>query len=177
MGTSGAFTCEALYVLVRAARPKVVVETGVLYGGSSAHILAALAANGSGELHSIDLGCGPGEPPHDFLVHTDLRPRWDYVIGDSRTELPRLLARVEPIDMFHHDSLHTFEHMTWEYETAVQHLTPNGILSSHDVRTADSICGIFRENAFPAFCRRKGLRYTLADNSGLALRSAPVPLR
>src|SRR5688500_12760767 len=43
-----------LYVIVRAAKPKVVVETGVASGISSAHILLALAANESGTLHSID---------------------------------------------------------------------------------------------------------------------------
>ena len=38
----------------------MVVETGVLYGASSAHILAALAQNGDGELHSIELGRDSG---------------------------------------------------------------------------------------------------------------------
>ena len=54
LGTTGKFGCEALYLVVRAARPHVVVETGVLYGASSAHILAALARNGGGELHSLE---------------------------------------------------------------------------------------------------------------------------
>jgi hypothetical protein len=37
LGTTGEFGCEALYLLVRAARPQTIVETGVLYGASSAH--------------------------------------------------------------------------------------------------------------------------------------------
>lgn len=174
MGTSGMFTCELLYVLVRAARPRVVVETGVLYGASSGHMLAALAANGAGRLYSIDLGCSPGEPPHDLFVHPDLRVRWQYIVGDTRRELPLLLARLGRIDMFHHDSLHTFAHMTWEYETASAHLAPDGILASHDVLTADSLRGIFRENAFPAFCRRRQLEYIMAQNSGIAVRPKPA---
>jgi predicted O-methyltransferase YrrM len=174
MGTSGMFTCELLYVLVRAARPQVVVETGVLYGASSGHMLAALAANGTGRLYSIDLGCSPGEPPHDLFVHPDLRAPWRYIVGDTRRELPLLLARLGRIDMFHHDSLHTFAHMTWEYETALAHLAPEGILGSHDVLTADSLRGIFRENAFPAFCRRRQLPYVMAQNSGIAVRPKPV---
>jgi predicted O-methyltransferase YrrM len=174
MGTSGMFTCELLYMLVRAARPQMVVETGVLYGASSGHMLAALAANGTGRLYSIDLGCSPGEPPHDLFVHPDLRTRWEYIVGDTRRELPLLLARLGRIDMFHHDSLHTFAHMTWEYETASAHLAPEGILASHDVLTADSLRGIFRENAFPAFCRRRQLPYIMAQNSGIAIRPKPV---
>jgi predicted O-methyltransferase YrrM len=174
MGTSGMFTCELLYMLVRAARPQMVVETGVLYGASSGHMLAALAANGTGRLYSIDLGCSPGEPPHDLFVHPDLRTRWEYIVGDTRRELPLLLARLGRIDMFHHDSLHPLAHMTWVYETASAHLAPEGILASHDVLTADSLRGIFRENAFPAFCRRRQLPYIMAQNSGIAIRPKPV---
>jgi hypothetical protein len=44
-----------LYVAVRTLQPRVVVETGVASGWSSAHILRALEANGAGVLHSIDL--------------------------------------------------------------------------------------------------------------------------
>ena len=43
-GTSSDFDCETLYVTVRAARPSVVVETGVLFGAFSAHILEARPA-------------------------------------------------------------------------------------------------------------------------------------
>jgi hypothetical protein len=167
-GTSGYFDCESLYLLVRALRPRVVVETGVLYGAGSAHILAALDRNGEGELHSIELGASPGEPPHDFLVPGELKRRWNLIIGDSREKLPELLARLGRIDLFHHDSLHTFEHMTWEYETATPHLSPRGILSSHDVIIAHSLRGIFQENAFPAFCRRNGLNWSTVRNLGLA---------
>src|SRR5438094_5233637 len=44
-----------LYAIVRAYSPPLVVETGVLYGHSSAAILAALEDNGAGRLTSIDL--------------------------------------------------------------------------------------------------------------------------
>src|SRR5438552_15169364 len=44
-----------LYAIVRAYSPSLVVETGVLYGHSSAAILAALEDNGTGQLTSIDL--------------------------------------------------------------------------------------------------------------------------
>lgn len=168
LGTSGDLSLEALYLLVRAARPRVVVETGVLYGASSAFILAALDRNGEGELFSIDLPHEPHEPPHDFLVPNELRRRWTLVVGDSRRELPALLDRLTSIDLFHHDSLHTFEHMTWEYHTALPHLTPRGLLASHDVRIAHSVREIFRRNAFPTFCDHHGLSWGTFQNSGFA---------
>ncbi len=172
-GTTGEFGCEAMYLLVRAARPRVVVDTGVLYGASSAHILAALARNGgAGELHSIDIGRDHREPPHDFFVPPELRQRWELIIGDSCHELPPLLRRCGTVDLFHHDSLHTWEHMTWEFETAFPHLSPDGLLSSDDIQNPHSIPRIFRQNAFPAFCRRREVAFGSFHNLGVAFRGA-----
>jgi predicted O-methyltransferase YrrM len=169
LGSTEAFGCEALYLLVRAARPRTVIETGVLYGASSAHILAALALNDRGTLHSIELGRSPREPTHDFLVPVHLRQRWNLVIGDSRQVLPALLSRLGGADLFHHDSLHTFEHMTWEYQTAFAHLTPGGVLSSHDVLTVDRLHRVFQKNAFVAFCETRAARWSTFQNIGIAL--------
>lgn len=167
-GSTGKFGCEALYLLVRAMRPRVVVDTGVLYGASSAHILAGLAHNGGGKLHSIDIGGDPREPPHDYLVPPDLQARWELIIGDSRRELLPLLQRCGSIDLFHHDSLHTWEHMTWEYQTAVRFLGSAGVLSSDDVQAPLSLPRIFRQNAFPAFCRRRQIPFATFRNLGVA---------
>jgi predicted O-methyltransferase YrrM len=148
-GTTGRFGCEALYLLVRAARPQVVVDTGVPYGGSSSHILAALERNGAGALYSIELGRDQREPPHDYFVPADLRRRWSLILGDSRRELPALLSRLGTIDMFHHDSLHTWDHMTWEFETAYPHVRPDGVLTSDDILGAATLREVLWENAFP----------------------------
>jgi predicted O-methyltransferase YrrM len=168
-GTTGLFGCEAVYLLVRASRPKIAVDTGVLYGASTAHILAAMSDNGTGELHSIDIGRDPREPPHQFFIPPHLQSRWELIIGDSRDELPRLLQRCGNIDLFYHDSLHTWEHMLWEYETALPHLTDRGLLASDDVENAPSLRRLFRQNAFPAFCHARGILYTTFHNLGVAV--------
>jgi predicted O-methyltransferase YrrM len=173
-GTTGSFGCEAMYLLVRAARPACLVETGVLYGGSTAHVLAALDRNGRGELHSIELGRDEREPTHDFFVPADLKSRWNLIIGDSRQALPELLRRCGRIDMFHHDSLHTWDHMTWEFETALPYLAEGAILSSDDVLNPPSLGGIFRPNPFQAFCERAGLGYRTFNNLGIAVRGGPL---
>jgi predicted O-methyltransferase YrrM len=174
LGTTSEFGCEALYLIVRAARPRVLVETGVLYGASSAHLLAALEHGGQGELHSIEIGRDPREPGHDFFVPSGLRSRWDLIIGDSRRELPALLRRCATVDLFHHDSLHTFSHMTWEFETVFPHLSPSAVLSSDDVLNPPSLPGIFRRDPFSAFCARRQLTCTTFRNLGIALMGEPA---
>ncbi len=161
--------CESLYYLVRALRPRIVVETGVCYGASSSYILEALAANGYGELYSIDLGNAKDEPPSDFFVPRRLHRRWHLCIGDSRHLLPPLLRRLRAIDLFHHDSLHTYEHMMWEYETAFPCLSPRGVLSSHDVNAILSLRRPFRPSPFAVFCEQHHLRAETSLNFGLAV--------
>jgi predicted O-methyltransferase YrrM len=140
-----------LYLLVRKYKPKAFVETGVWRGASSAFILAAMRENGFGRLYSIDL------PPAEAAtgkteagIHLSdgqnfehitvgdyvpefLKDRWELILGDARVELPNLLKRIGTIDAFFHDSLHTYDHMTFEFKTAWPHLSTGGWLLSHDV--------------------------------------------
>jgi predicted O-methyltransferase YrrM len=163
-GTSSTFDCEVLYLLVRALKPRVVVETGVLHGGSSAHLLHAVAENGFGEVYSIDFAAAPGEPPRDYLIPPRLRTAWRFVEGDSTRVLPDLLHRASGCDLFHHDSLHSYEHMMWEYQVARRWLRPHGVISSHDV-----LSGPGGKNAFADFCAGEGARYGIFRNVGIAL--------
>jgi predicted O-methyltransferase YrrM len=168
-GSTPPVDCESLYYLVRALRPRVVVETGVCYGASSAYILEALEANHHGELYSIDLGNTKDEPPSDYLVPWKLTRRWHLCIGDSKRLLPSLLEQLGAIDLFHHDSLHTYEHMMWEYETAFPRLSPTGVLSSHDVNATLSLRRPFRASPFTVFCEQHHLRAETCLNFGVAL--------
>jgi predicted O-methyltransferase YrrM len=167
-GTTGQFGCESLYVLVRAARPRIIVETGVLYGASSAHLLAALARNGDGTLYSIEIGRKPDEPAHEYFVPDELRDRWRLRIGDARRDLPAVMERCAPVDMFYHDSLHTYDHMFWEFGTALPYLAPGGLLASDDVLNPTSVAGIFRAGPFHAFCDDRRIPFTTFQNLGLA---------
>jgi len=165
-----AFDCETSYLLVRAMKPDIVVETGICYGASSAYILQALAENGRGELYSIDVGNTCDEPPNDFFIPERLTDRWRLIIGDSKKKLPQLLSKLRSIDVFQHDSPHSYEHMLWELDTAFAHLRPNGVLSSHDVRTIVDLRKPFQPNPFAVFCDRHQLRSVVSRNLGLAMR-------
>ena len=143
---------KLLYITVRALRPRLVVETGPFNGASSAFILRGLEANGAGRLLSFDqadardaLGVplAPGRKP-GWLVPTELRARFELVLGDINVTLRRRLVREPYLDFFFHDSLHTFRHMLFEYRAAWAHLAAGGVLASDDV---------FWNPAFWAFTR------------------------
>jgi predicted O-methyltransferase YrrM len=123
------------YAAIRALRPEVVVETGVASGVSSAYVLLALRNNQQGKLHSIEIGdtsyLPPGKTP-GWIVPNGLRDRWEIHFGDSRTLLPELLEQLGTVGVFIHDSLHTYEHMRFEFERAYPHIRPGGLLLADD---------------------------------------------
>jgi predicted O-methyltransferase YrrM len=156
-----------LYSVMRTLRPRLAVETGVANGFSTAFLLQALEANGEGGLYSIDLprevgreyepgkfyegegraGIPPGSEP-GWLVPERLKTRWTLILGRSQEALPPLLAELGTIDFFMHDSEHSYECMSFEFETAWPALRPEGVLVSDDVNS---------NPAFFEFAARQGV--------------------
>ena len=123
------------YLACRQLRPRVVVETGVAYGVTSAYILQALEDNGYGELHSIDLPpLGQNAESYvGYVIPQHLKIGWRLRVGSARNILPQVLRETGSIDIFVHDSLHTYRHMKWEFQSALQALRPGGLLISDDI--------------------------------------------
>ena len=123
------------YAAVRALAPDCIVETGIANGVSSSYLLLALQKSGRGCLHSIGLAdpafLPPGKGP-GWLVPQWLRGPWQVHLGDAREILSSLLTQLGNIDVFIHDSAHTYDHMMWEFKTAYPHLLPGGLLLSDD---------------------------------------------
>jgi predicted O-methyltransferase YrrM len=123
------------YACVRWLRPAVVVETGVAHGVTTAYILAALDLNGHGTLHSVDL------PPHEdgaadgvaAVVPEELRTRWQLHRGMAQRVLPTLLQELERVDLFVHDSLHTYRNMRMEFTSVWSRLPRSGIILADDI--------------------------------------------
>lgn len=152
-GYGGQMTREApvVYALVRLLRPRVLVETGVADGFTTSHILQALEDNGVGKLYSVDLphyllptGRGPG-----WMVEERLRSRWELRVGDAALLLPPLLGELGPIDMFLHDSLHTYDHMMMEFRAAWRRLAHGGLFLSHDVGQNRAFMDFMSERSVP----------------------------
>ena len=123
------------YSLVRLLKPKLVVETGVGAGVSSWTILSAMEENGTGRLISIDLPTPNTKllPEVGYLVPRELRHRWDFQRGPSQSLLPQILNEAMEIDMFQHDSRHSYSNQLREYQTAWPFIRSGGILISDDV--------------------------------------------
>jgi hypothetical protein len=119
--------------------------------------------NNTGKLCSIDL---PGDDKqHDigYFIPDYLTQRWDLTRGYSRNELEPVLRRVSSVDWFIHDSDHTYEHMHWEYQTALPYIKDGGRLLSHD---------IYANPSFWDFCEEQELEYTETGGLGIANKNS-----
>lgn len=96
-----------LYFLTRLIKPSVIVETGVAAGYSSYSFLSAIRANGRGKLFSSDFPYFRLPHPEQYIgiiVEQELRVDWALYIDGDDLNLPRILAQIERIDLFHYDS-------------------------------------------------------------------------
>ncbi len=147
-----------LYSLIREKKPSVVIETGVCNGMSSAVILKALIDNDKGSLYSVDLpviaGSVPGRkgaviPPgktSGWAVPEEFKDRWELSLGNTFYELPMIFEEVGEIDMFIHDSGHSYETMMFEFGIAWYHLKESGFLIADNTD---------KNQAFKDFARAK----------------------
>ena len=99
----------------------------------------------------------------DYLVPDSLRSARRLVLGDTRRTLASELQGLPQVDLFNHDSWHAFSHMMWEFLIADKHLSPGGVLCSHDVLETPR-----RPNAFPLFADARDYTYGVFRNFGVA---------
>lgn len=142
------------YAVCRLNRPEVVVETGVAHGITSAFILQALAENGKGHLYSIDLPVfTPGSKKAvGIAVPERLRSRWTLTLGLSAYHLPKLLKKLRKIDLFLHDSNHSYHNQQFEYACAWKYLVNGGLLLSDDVNATDAFIEFAEGQKFHPVC-------------------------
>jgi|APSaa5957512535_1039671.scaffolds.fasta_scaffold00790_4 predicted O-methyltransferase YrrM len=131
LGESGPF----LYQLCKLIKPEIVVETGVAYGVSTSYILQALHENNKGKLISVDSIFRPWQSKNMIgsAIPTSLKSRWELYIGSSNEELNKIFQKCSEIDIFLHDSLHTYQNMLFEFTTSWPQIKPGGYLLSDDI--------------------------------------------
>lgn len=151
-----------LYLLVRLLQPEAVVETGTYNGTFATFLLQALLDNDRGRLVSLDLPAReaiphaiaeplPAGSEPGWIIPDELRSRFELVLGDARETLPPTLARIGPIGLFLHDSLHTTRHMLFEYRAAWPRLTPGGVLVTDDAAMTPAFWWFAQRRRLPVF--------------------------
>jgi len=67
------------------------------------------------------------------LVPMRLRANWHLHRGASRLLLPKLLRQLRRLEVFVHDSLHTYRNMRREFNLVTPHLAPTAAVISDDI--------------------------------------------
>jgi predicted O-methyltransferase YrrM len=160
-----------LYWLVRLTKPKKIVQCGVCNGLSASFMMLALAKNGpDGTLSVIDLPpvFDPNNPDWTvagmvygvvipegqttgWMVPDAYRDRFEVRNGDAKDLLPPLVDELESIDMFYHDSDHTYDHMMFEFRQAKRKLIPGGLIVGDDISWNASVWDFADEYGVPSY--------------------------
>lgn len=120
------------YVIVRLVKPARIIETGTHDGIGSLVLLSALDRNAAeaspGQLISID-----PDPTSGWIVGE--RANWSRRTADSRAVLREILEEAQ-VQLFLHDSLHSYEHERFELETAAAAMESGILLSDNSHETS-----------------------------------------
>lgn len=123
------------YALVRALKPKVVVETGVDKGLGSVVLVAALQRNQQeghpGQLIGIDIN-----PKAGYLLQAPYHQPARMIYADS---LATLASLKETVDVFIHDSDHSPEFETNEFAAVSPRLSPQAVVMSDNAAHTDRL--------------------------------------
>lgn len=160
-----------LYWMVRKLKPKTILQTGVCNGLSSAFMMLGLVKNGpDGRLYMIDLPAifDPNDPAwtvknrvygvmipegksSGWLIPDAYRDRCEVHIGDAKELLPQLVNKLESIDLFYHDSDHTYHHMMFEFNEVKRKLTPGGLIVGDDISWNASVWDFADQHGVPSY--------------------------
>ena len=145
---SGPRYLEFLREIIKKFDVKIVVETGVAHGHSTRVILGSLQdvldrkPDTKVEVHSLDVDQRTKWP--DMAGN----PNWVFHLVTENRTVETILSEIGEIDMFIHDSDHSYFNQMREYRAAWAHLKPGGFLISDDVSWS---------NAFIDFCNQNKL--------------------
>lgn len=137
-----------LYWLVRRVKPRTILQTGVCNGLSTAFMMLGLAKNGSdGSLRAIDLppifnACDsswtiegkiygvviPEGKTSGWLVPEAYQERLEIRNGNAKDLLPKMVDEVDSIDLFYHDSDHSYDHTMFEFHQVKRKLSKGGLV-------------------------------------------------
>jgi predicted O-methyltransferase YrrM len=133
----GGAASELLYFLTILLRPSVILETGVAAGHSSLAFLDALRENGEGTLYSSDFPYFRLPHPERFVgivVDPILRDRWVLQCEGDSVNVPRFLATLGKVDLFHYDSDKSYAGREEVWKLVVPQMAEDGIVVFDDIQ-------------------------------------------
>ena len=126
-----------IYDLVRLAKPKIVIETGVAYGWSSLAILKAISDNDEGKLISIDMPY-PTKNNDEYVgavIPLSLRHNWRLIRKPDKPGITDAINLVGgKIDFCHYDSDKSWWGRKYAYSILWNSLRSKGIFISDDIQ-------------------------------------------
>jgi predicted O-methyltransferase YrrM len=157
------------YAMVRARKPRHVVETGVDKGLGTVVLAAALLRNAEeghpGRVTAIDIN-----PEAGYLARTG---KWSTVVDLIYADSVQALSTLDrPVDVFLHDSDHHAEYERREFTTIEGHLSPTALLLTDNVTSTSVLSGYAEKTGrhFLAFIERPARHWYPGDGIGAAWR-------
>jgi hypothetical protein len=132
-----------------------------------------LEQNAAGHLYTIDLppptagrpikpaeahSVRPAGLTTNWCVPDRLRERQTLLVGTAQEHLEKTLGKLGQVDVFLHDSDHSYEHMLFELATALPFVRRGGYLWADDINT---------NTAWSEFCARHELPGTVFGGQGV----------
>ena len=154
------------YALIRATKPRVIVETGVDRGLGTAVMAAALLRNDQegypGVVYATDIA-----PDCGHLVTEPYRKYCRLLIGDSVESLKKI---DQTTDIFLHDSLHTPEYEWAEFLAIEPRLHPGSLVMSDNSIMTDKLLEFAKRRnlSFLFFQDQPANHWCSGDGIGLA---------
>jgi len=160
-----------LYWLVRRLKPRTILQTGVCNGLSTAFMMLGLVKNGpEGTVRAIDLPAVftardpswtiegkvygfviPEGKTSGWLVPEAYHERLEIWNGNAKDLLPKMVDEVDSIDLFYHDSDHSYNHMIFEFHQAKRKLSKDGLVVADDVAWNASLWDFADECGVPSY--------------------------
>lgn len=142
------FAGQVLYALVRAVKPRTVIEFSTSSGYSTTFTALALKRNGHGRLHTVDIDAEAQRAATRWLGQNDLMGPVEIHAGDCRDVVPKLLR--DDVDLLFIDTLHSFDMAKWYLADIIPRLHPEALVHIHDVMPSEARVRIHGGPPFPA---------------------------
>ena len=162
---------EGWYALVRALKPRLVVETGVHHGVGACVLTSALLRNAEEGYRGIYVGTDI-DPSAGALMSGPYAEVGSIHYGDSLETLRNLAG---PIDLFINDSDHSASYEAREYRAVAGKLAPRSLILGDNSHATGSLRDFARETGRPFLFFREQPKDHWYPGAGIGLCPSLIP--